>query len=109
INQLGNQQVWLDWIDRFGMEFQSADNLSDKDKKQLINSVIKDILVTYDHSNKLHLLSLNFRLPILCSLDSLLSKNVTVIKRFKNTPKVLLTTENTDAPNSPLSGLLNSN
>ena len=104
--QLGNHQLWLDWIDQFGNEFKATDNLSAPKKKQLVNGVVKDILVNYDQAQKLHRVRVNFRLPVLRSVGEILRANNAVLKRGGITPNMAETIENTGAPETVLSTLL---
>jgi hypothetical protein len=99
LTQLGNHQLWLDWIDQFGVEFNNTDNLSDTKKKRLINGVVKDILVNYDQAQKLHRVRVNFRLPVLRSVGEILRADNAVLKRVGITPNEAETIENTGAPN----------
>jgi DNA invertase Pin-like site-specific DNA recombinase len=109
LSQLGNYQLWLDWIDQFGEEFNATDNLSNNKKKRLINGVVKDILVNYDPSQKLHRVRVNFRLPVLRSVGEILRADNAVWKRGGITPKVSQTPENTGAPETVPSTLLHRN
>jgi hypothetical protein len=83
-----------------------AENFSAPKKKQLINGVVKDILVNYDQSKKLHRVRVNFRLPVLRSVGEILGANNAVLKRGGITPNTAETIENTGAPNHPRSTLL---
>ena len=105
LTQLGNHQLWLDWIDQFGVEFNNTDNLSDTKKKRLINGVVKDILVNYDQAQKLHRVRVNFRLPVLRSVGEILRADNAVLKRVGIAPNKAETIENTGAPNHPRSKL----
>ena len=98
LTQLGNHQLWLDWIDQFGEDFNATDNLSDNKKKRLINGVVKDILVNYDRPQKLHRVRVNFRLPVLRSVGEILRADNAVLKRVGITPNKAETIENTEAP-----------
>ena len=106
LQQLGNQQNWLDWIDEFGSQVAAAKDLTDINKKQFINSVVKDILVDYDQSEKLHHLRINFRLPVLASLGGILRENDVVLKRGRSSIKRAESIDNTVAPGLPKSALL---
>ena len=109
LTQLGNHQLWLDWIDQFGVEFNSTDNLSDTKRKRLINGVVKDILVNYNHAQKLHRVRVNFRLPVLRSVGEILRGNNAVLKRVGITPNKAENLEKTGAPETVPSTLLHSN
>jgi hypothetical protein len=107
--QLGNHQLWLDWIDQFGEEFNATNNLSDTKKKRLINGVVRDILVNYDPVRKLHRVRTNFRLPVLRRVGEILHAKATVLKRVGSTPNKAETIENTGAPEIVPSTLLHRN
>jgi DNA invertase Pin-like site-specific DNA recombinase len=109
LTQLGNHQLWLDWIDQFGEEFNATDNLSDTKKKRLINGVVKDILVNYDQAQKLHRVRVNFRLPVLRSVGEILHAKDTVLKRVGSTPNKAETIENKGAPETVPSKLFHRN
>jgi hypothetical protein len=98
LTQLGNHQLWLDWINQFGEDFNATDNLRDNKKKRLINGVVKDILVNYDQAQKLHRVRVNFRLPVLRSVGEILRADNAVLKRVEITPNKAETNENTGAP-----------
>ena len=98
IKKLGNHQLWLDWIDQFGEDFDTIDNLSDAKKKGLINGVIKDILVNYDLTQKLHHMRVNFKLPVLRSVGEILRADNAVLKRSGISPNKAETIEKTGAP-----------
>jgi DNA invertase Pin-like site-specific DNA recombinase len=104
--QLGNHQLWMDWISQFGEDFKSTKNLTDSKKKRLINGVVKDIYVNFQQDEKLHHVRINFRLPVLQSVGEILRANYAVSKRRRNTLKSHQTIENTGAPNHPRSKLL---
>ena len=107
LTQLRNHQLWLDWIDQFGVEFNNTDNLSETKKKRLINGVVKDILVNYDQAQKLHRVRVNFRLPVLRSVGEILRADNAVLKRVGITPNKAETIENTGKPETVPSKLLN--
>ena len=108
LQQLGNQQEWLNWIDDFGNQLNTANKLTDPEKKRIINSVVKDILVDYDQEEKLHHLRINFRLPVMSSVEGILRANDVVLKRGNNSTKMVQTIENTGAPERPRSALFHS-
>lgn len=106
LDQLGNHQLWFDWIDQFANEFASTNNFTPEKKKHLVNGVVKDILVNYDQAKKLHRVRVNFRLPVLRSVGEILRANNAVLKRGANSPKESQTLENTGAPETVRSALL---
>jgi len=101
IGQLGNQQQWLDWIDEFGADILSAKDLTDEEKKGIINAVVRDILVNYDQAEKRHHLRINFRLPVLSTLGGILKENDAVLKRGKNAVKISESAESIDNTGAP--------
>ena len=101
IGQLGNQQQWLDWIDDFGADILSAKDLTDEEKKGIINAVVRDILVNYDQAEKRHHLRINFRLPVLSTLGGILKENDAVLKRGKNAVKISESAESIDNTGAP--------
>jgi ribosomal protein L29 len=106
LDQLGNHQLWFDWIDQFANEFTSTNNFTPEKKRHLVNGVVKDILVSYDQAQKLHRVRVNFRLPVLRSVGEILRANNAVLKRGANSPKESQTLENTGAPETVRSALL---
>jgi hypothetical protein len=105
-DQLGNHQLWFDWIDQFATEFTTTHNLTPQKKRHLVNGVVKDILVNYDQAQKLHRVRVNFRLPVLRSVGEILRADIAVLKRGAKSPKVSQTPENTGAPETVRSALL---
>jgi hypothetical protein len=105
-DQLGNHQLWFDWIDQFASEFTSTNNFTPDKKRHLVNGVVKDILVSYDQAQKLHRVRVNFRLPVLRSVGEILRANNAVLKRGVNSPKESQTLEKTGAPETVRSNLL---
>ena len=91
------------------MEFKATTNLSDTKRKRLINSVVKDILVNYDQSKKLHHVRINFKLPVMRSVEEIVRANDVVLKRVSRLPNMAQTIENTGAPETVPSALFYSN
>jgi DNA invertase Pin-like site-specific DNA recombinase len=109
LDQLGNHQLWFDWIDQFANEFTSTNNFTPEKKRHLVNGVVKDILVSYVQAQKLHRVRVNFRLPVLQSVGEILRANYAVFKRGAKSPKESQTLENTGAPETVRSALLHGN
>jgi hypothetical protein len=107
--QLGNHELWMDWISQFGEDFKNTQDLTDSKKKRLINGVVKDIQVNFKQDEKLHHVRINFRLPVLQSMGEILRANYAVSKRRRNTLKSHQTIENTGAPNHPRSSSFHRN
>lgn len=106
MKNLGNHQLWFDWIDQFASEFTITNNFTPEKKRHLVNGVVKDILVNYDQAQKLHRVRVNFRLPVLRSVGEILRADNAVLKRGANSPKESQTLENTGAPETVRSALL---
>jgi len=64
-NILGNEGLWYEWLERFGKEVRDKRDISDTLKKELLQVVLKDIIVEYDHTQKVHILTINFNIPVL--------------------------------------------
>jgi hypothetical protein len=96
----------LEWIEKFGAEFNAINPLSLKKRKRLINGVISNISVGYNHSDKLHHLHMKFRLPVLRSVKEILYVNDITNIRGKKAQKSAISPVNTGAPNTVPSELL---
>jgi hypothetical protein len=57
--------LWFKWLERFGKEVRDRQDISDTLKKELLEVVLKDIIVEYDHTQKVHILTINFNIPVL--------------------------------------------
>jgi len=64
LQQVGNERMWFDWVDEFGDEIRSKKDIPDVKKKEVLKNIIHNIIVNYDHQNKVHLLNINFRIPV---------------------------------------------
>lgn len=64
LNQIGNDNMWFDWIDRFSEEIKSNEKVDDPLKKELLKKIINKIMVEYDHTEMVHILTINFKIPI---------------------------------------------
>ena len=64
-NILSNEGLWYEWLERFGKEVRDKRDISDTLKKELLQVVLKDIIVEYDHTQKVHILTINFNIPVL--------------------------------------------
>jgi hypothetical protein len=65
LQKLGNEGLWYEWLERFGKEVRDKRDISDTLKKELLQVVLKDIIVEYDHTQKVHILTINFNIPVL--------------------------------------------
>ena len=52
-------------MERFGNEVRDRQDISDTLKKELLEVVLRDIIVDYDHTQKVHILTINFNIPVL--------------------------------------------
>ena len=86
IKQMGHKKQWLDWIDNFGVEIQDKKDVPDNQKRELLNTVLKSILVDYDTTDKVHILTLNFKLPVVLSTEN---------KKGRKVPTQLIYSEST--------------
>ena len=64
LKQIGNDNIWFDWIDSFSEEMKSNRELSEPSKKELLKIIINKIMVEYDHNEMVHILTINFKIPI---------------------------------------------
>jgi hypothetical protein len=65
LEQIGNDELWFGWIERFSEEVKDRQDLSDDLKKDFLKLVVKDIVVEYDHTDKVHVLTINFKTPVI--------------------------------------------
>ena len=65
LEQIGNDELWFGLLDRFSEEVKDRQDLSDDLKKDFLKLVVKDILVEYDHIDKVHVLTINFKIPVI--------------------------------------------
>jgi hypothetical protein len=65
LRRIGNEGLWFKWLERFGKEVRDRQDISDTLKKELLEVVLKDIIVEYDHTQKVHILTINFNIPVL--------------------------------------------
>ncbi len=64
LNQIGNDKMWFDWIDRFSEEIKSIEKVDAPLKKELLKKIINKIMVEYDHNEMVHILTINFKIPV---------------------------------------------
>jgi hypothetical protein len=65
LKMIGNDVKWFDWIEKFGKQIQGKRDVSDPQKRDLLNTILDKILVNYDPIEKVHNLTLNFKIPVL--------------------------------------------
>ena len=64
---------WVNWLERFESEIDSKHLYTDEEKKEFLNGVLDQIVVSFDQETNQHSLELDFRLPIVG--DGLLYNN----------------------------------
>ena len=64
MKQLGNDEQWFDWIDRFSNEMNGNRELSEPSKKELLKLIIEKISVEYDTNQMIHILTIFFKIPV---------------------------------------------
>jgi hypothetical protein len=64
LKQIGNDELWFDWIDKFSNEMNGNRELSEPMKKELLKLIIDKIMVEYDPIEKTHILTINFKIPV---------------------------------------------
>jgi DNA invertase Pin-like site-specific DNA recombinase len=64
LKQIGNDELWFDWIDKFSDEMNANRKLSELMKKELLKLIIDKIMVEYDPIEKTHILTINFKIPV---------------------------------------------
>jgi site-specific DNA recombinase len=65
LQQVGNEGRWFDWIDRFGDEIRTKQDIPDIQKRDVLKSILNRIIVDYDHSSKVHQLTIHFKVPVM--------------------------------------------
>lgn len=65
---------WVNWLERFESEIESKHLCTDEEKKEFLNGVLDQIVVSFDQETNQHSLELDFRLPIVG--DGLLYNNL---------------------------------
>ena len=63
IKQLGKEQKWLDWVQKYTDQVDELDTYSDEQKKEYVYGIIDRIEVRLDQESKDHHLDTVFRLP----------------------------------------------
>ena len=74
---IGNDQMWFDGITRFGDAIGKMVDIGDIQKKELLKLILKKIVVGYDNIEKVHLLVIHFRLPVIIGdMGSILTSKI---------------------------------
>ena len=61
LKQIGTEKKWFD---NFSEHIKNQNDITDEMKKEFLKVVIDSITVNYDKENKLHLLNINFKIPL---------------------------------------------
>ena len=64
IKELGKEQKWLDWVQKYADQVDELDTYSDEQKKEYLDGIIDRIEVRLDQETKDHHLDIIFRLPL---------------------------------------------
>ena len=64
IKELGNQNKWLDWIEKYGDDLRLKNDLSKEDKKDYLEGLIEKIGVRLDKETNDHHLTINFQMGL---------------------------------------------
>ena len=74
----------MEWIEKFTRHIGRSNNLSEE-KKELLSSIIDRITTGYDEENKVHKITLKFKIPVTfkgVKSDEIPSKNLKIFKKF---------------------------
>lgn len=62
---VGKDEQWFEWINKFGILIQENREVPDSVKKDILRTVLDNIIVDYDSVMKVHRLTINFRIPVI--------------------------------------------
>ena len=69
--------MWFDGITKFGEAIGKMVDIDDIQKKELLKLILKKIVVDYDNIEKVHLLNIHFRLPVIIGdMGSILTSKI---------------------------------
>lgn len=75
IKELGNEQRWLDWLEKYADHVGELNEYTDEQKKDYLDGIIERIEVRLDQETKDHHLDIIFRLPLVGDGIKYLDKN----------------------------------
>lgn len=75
IKELGNEQRWLDWLEKYADHVSELNEYTDEQKKDYLDGIIERIEVRLDQETKDHHLDIIFRLPLVGDGIKYLDKN----------------------------------
>ena len=64
IKELGREQQWLNWLDKYAENTESLGDYTDAERKEYLEGIVQKIVVTLDQETKDHHLDVIFRLPL---------------------------------------------
>ena len=64
VKELGKEQKWLDWMDKYADKVGEMSDYKDEQKKEYLDGVVDKILVSLDKDTNDHHLDVVFRLPL---------------------------------------------
>ncbi|MFP6756444.1 MAG: hypothetical protein VCB60_12080, partial [Alphaproteobacteria bacterium] len=64
IKQLGQENLWVDWVSKYHDKLVEWDKFSDMEKKDSIGQFVDKILVRLDHNTNEHIITMKFKLPL---------------------------------------------
>ena len=64
VKELGKEQKWLDWMDKYADQVGEMSDYKDEQKKEYLDGVVDKILVSLDKDTNDHHLDVVFRLPL---------------------------------------------
>jgi len=65
LEQIGSDVKWFEWIDTFGVQIQEKRDIPDTMKKEILRTILENIIVDYDNEEKVHRLTINFKIPVM--------------------------------------------
>ena len=65
LSQIGKDEQWFTWVDKFGVVIQENRDVPDSVKKDILRTVLDNIIVDYDKVERVHRLIINFRIPVI--------------------------------------------
>jgi predicted nucleic acid-binding Zn-ribbon protein len=76
LEHLKDRNAWLEWIDEFGLHLSQNQDMSLRNKKNLLKLILKNIIVDHNPETNLHHLKINFKLPVLTDFNSILKNKM---------------------------------
>ena len=61
----GNDEQWFNWVDKFGVLIQENRDVPVSLKKDILRTVLDNIIVDYDKVERVHRLEINFKIPVM--------------------------------------------